>query len=196
MCGRLVAYPWENFSVRPEALNDPRPGGALRYYFVPDLAMVAFLITLFYCLFLFSGYQKLFRDSDAGWHIRTGESILTTRALPHSDPYSFTRPGHSWFAWEWGSDALTGALHMAGGLSGVAMFYALAIATSVWLWFRLTWIMGGNFLLACVFAAPLLSTTNIHWLARPHVLSWLFLLGMLILVGRAPGSQPTPRSAS
>ena len=65
----------------------------VRYFFVPDLALVAFLITLFYCLFLFSGYQKLFRDSDAGWHIRTGESILTTRALPHSDPYSFTRSG-------------------------------------------------------------------------------------------------------
>jgi hypothetical protein len=26
----------------------------------------------------------------------------------------------------------------------------------------------------------MLSTTNIHWLARPHVLSWLFLLAMLI----------------
>ena len=176
----------EDFSGRPEALTSRVAGGALRYYLVPDLALVAFLITLFYCLFLFSGYQKLFRDSDAGWHIRTGESILSTRALPHTDPYSFTRSGHPWFAWEWGSDALTGAVYMAGGLSGVALFYALAIATSVWLWFRLTWILGGNFLLACVFAAPMLSTTNIHWLARPHVLSWLFLLAMLIGAGSLP----------
>ena len=161
-------------------------GGALRYYFIPDLAMVAFLITVFYCLFLFSGYQKLFRDSDAGWHIRTGESILSTRALPHTDPYSFTRAGQPWFAWEWGSDALVGAAYMAGGLSGVALFYALIIGAGVWLWFKLTWILGGNFLLACLLAAPMLSTANIHWLARPHVLSWLFLLVALIAAHSEP----------
>jgi hypothetical protein len=144
------------------------------------LALVAFLVTLIYCLFLFQGYQKLFRDSDAGWHIRAGESMLATRALPHTDPYSFTRLGQPWFAWEWGSDVLTGVAYQAGGLSGVAFLYALAIAGGVWLWFRLNWVLGGNFLIACLFAAPMLSTANIHWLARPHVLSWLFLLTFLI----------------
>ena len=156
-------------------------GGAVRQYVIPDLALVAFLVTLFYCLFLFEGYQKLFRDSDAGWHIRTGESILSTHALPHTDPYSFTRFGQPWFAWEWGSDVLTGAAYRAGGLSAVAMVYALAIAAGVWLWFRLNWMLGGNFLIACALAVPLLSTTNIHWLARPHVLSWLFVLATLML---------------
>jgi len=168
------------FSGRPAA----RAGGAtavsVRYYLIPDLALVAFLVTLFYCLFLFEGYQKLFRDSDAGWHIRAGESMLATRALPHTDTYSFTRSGQPWFAWEWGSDVLTGIAYQAGGLTAVAFFYALAIAGSVWLWFRLNWVLGGNFLIACVFAAPMLSTANIHWLARPHVLSWLFLLAFLI----------------
>src|ERR1019366_7646701 len=59
--------------------------------------------------------------------------------------------------------------------------YALAIATSVWMWFRLNWVAGGNFLLACLFAAPMLSTTNLHWLARPHIFGWLALLGMVWL---------------
>ena len=179
-------------SGRPEALTSRAAGQGLRYYVTPDLALVAFLITLFYCLFLFAGYQKLFRDSDAGWHIRTGESILSTRALPHIDPYSFTRSGQPWFAWEWGADALSGAAYVAGGLSGVALFYALAIASSVWLWFQLNWALGGNFLLACLFAAPMLSTTNIHWLARPHVLSWLFLLTMVLWAERS-GADPLVR---
>src|SRR3954454_7934301 len=161
-----------------------RPRVLLRWC-VPDLAFATACVTLFYCLFLFEGYQKLFRDSDAGWHIRTGESILSTGALPHTDPYSFTRFGQPWFAWEWGSDALTGAAYRAGGLSAVAMFYSLAIAAAVWLWFRLNWILGGNFLIACGLAVPLLSTTNIHWLARPHVLSWLCLLTCLILCEQA-----------
>jgi hypothetical protein len=138
--------------------------------------MVAACVTLFYCLFLFQGYQKLFRDSDAGWHIRNGEAILASGTLPHTDPYSFTRGGHPWFAWEWLSDAVSGILHRAGGLNAVALFYAFAIAFGVWLWFRLHWALGGNFLVACAMAPLLLSTCNIHWLARPHVLGWLFLL--------------------
>ena len=67
-----------------------RPGVLLRWC-VPDLAFATACITLFYCLFLFQGYQQLFRDSDAGWHIRTGEAILRTGTLPRTDPYSFTR---------------------------------------------------------------------------------------------------------
>ena len=170
----------ETFSGRPAALTRGASGAHLRHYLAPDLALVAFLITLFYCLFLFEGYQKLFRDSDAGWHIRAGESMLATHALPHVDPYSFTRSEQPWFAWEWGSDLAVGVAHQAGGLGAVAFLYAVAIAGSVWLWFRLNWVLGGNFLIACLFAAPMLSTANIHWLARPHVLSWLFLLTAMI----------------
>src|SRR5579872_4861621 len=130
----------------------------LRAWFVPDVAFVASSVALLYCLFLFSGYQKLFRDSDAGWHIRTGEHILATGALPRTDPYSFTRAGQPWYAWEWGADVLTGLVHRSWGLTGVAMLYALAIAAGVWLWFHLHWTLGGNFLLAGALAIPLLST--------------------------------------
>ena len=152
-----------------------RPGVLLRW-FVPDLAFATACVTLFYCLFLFQGYQKLFRDSDAGWHIRTGESILATGNLPRTDPYSFTRGGQPWFAWEWLADVAVGGIHRTLGLKGVALFYAAAISAGVWLWFRLHWALGGNFLIACAMAPLLLSTCNIHWLARPHVLSWIFLL--------------------
>ena len=150
----------------------------------PDLSLTAASVTLFYCLFLFQGYQKLFRDSDAGWHIRTGEAILRTGMLPRTDPYSFTRAGQPWFAWEWGADVVVGAIHRAAGLSGVALFYGTAIAAGVWLWFRLHWALEANFLVACAMAPLLLSTCNIHWLARPHVLSWLFLLVAVLYAER------------
>jgi hypothetical protein len=157
------------------------PAPRVRFaWLAPDLAFVAAAVTLFYCLFLFQGYQKLFRDSDAGWHIRNGETILATHQLPHTDPYSFTCAGQPWLAWEWGSDVLVGAVHRAAGLSGVALFYAVIIAAGVWLWFRLHWALHGNFLLACAMAPLLLSTCNIHWLARPHTIGWLFLLAAVL----------------
>jgi hypothetical protein len=84
--------------------------------------------------------------------------------------------GRTWFAWEWGSDVLMGAAYKMAGLGGVVWLFVVAIAVVTWQWFRLNWSVGGNFLIACVFAAPMLSTTNLHWLARPHVLSWILLL--------------------
>ncbi|HXK06540.1 MAG TPA: hypothetical protein VMS37_29355 [Verrucomicrobiae bacterium] len=166
------------------------PEVRLRWW-VPDLAMVAACVTLFYCVFLFQGYQKLFRDSDAGWHIRNGEAILATGTLPRTDPYSFTRSGRPWFAWEWLSDLAVGALHRAGGLNAVALFYSAAIAFGVWLWFRLHWALGGNFLIACAMAPLLLSTCNMHWLARPHILGWLFLLWAMFPAGLASTAAMT-----
>src|SRR5581483_6848513 len=160
---------------------------AVLAWLLPDGALAAAFVTLFYCLFLFQGYQKLFRDSDAGWHIRNGEEILATGRLPHVDRYSFTRAGTPWFSWEWGSDVLVGAIHRSGGLTGVALFYACVIASGVWLWFRLHWALQGNFFLAWAMAPLLLSTENIHWLARPHVISWLFFLAALLYCERRTG---------
>src|SRR5262249_35032867 len=131
------------------ARSQAREGGlplprTLRALFLPDVALVASCVAVVYGLFLVSGYQKPFRDSDSGWHIRMGERILATGALPTTDPYAFTRAGQPWLAWEWGADVLMGAAHRAAGLSGVALLYGVAIAAGVWLWFRLNWAVGGN----------------------------------------------------
>lgn len=148
--------------------------------------MLMAVLTLAFCLFVFDGRSKLFRDSDTGWHIRTGERILMTRTLPRTDPYSFSRPGAPWVAWEWGSDVLMGFAHRIDGLRGVGSMYALAIAASTWMWFRLHWAVGGNFYIACAMMPPMITTASLHWLARPHVFSWLFLIGALWYVERAP----------
>ena len=176
--------------LRPETLSSGRTtrhvltlSSALR----PDLAAIGAVAALFYAFFLFGGYSKFFRDSDTGWHIRTGEMILRTGSLPHTDPFSFSLAGQPWVAWEWLSDVLMGAVHQSMGLTGVAALYGLAIATGVWLWFRLNWDLGGNFILASMLASPMLSTCNIHWLARPHVLSWVFLLAAVRFCVRLEG---------
>ncbi|HET8547140.1 MAG TPA: hypothetical protein VFL57_04010 [Bryobacteraceae bacterium] len=132
--------------------------------------------TLLFCLLLFDGTRALFRDSDAGWHIRTGEAILNGSGLPHSDAYSLLRAGQPWFAWEWAADLAMGALHAWGGLAAVAVAYAIVLAACTWVWFRLHWAVGGHFLLAGVMAVFMLSTVNMHWHARPHVVGWLMLM--------------------
>ena len=145
----------------------------------PDLATAAALVTFFYVLFLHQGYSRLFRDSDAGWHIRSGENILAAGELPRHDPYSFSRAGQPWMNWEWLADVATGAVHRRAGLGGVALLFSGCIAVAVWCWFQLHWKLESNFLIAGALAIPLLGTTNLHWLARPHIYSWLLMLAAL-----------------
>src|ERR1700737_85985 len=44
--------------------------------------------------------QRLLGDAGTGWHIRNGEHILQTHAIPRQDYFSYTKTGQPWFAWE------------------------------------------------------------------------------------------------
>src|ERR1700691_257486 len=97
---------------------------------------------------------RLLGDAGIGWHIRTGQLIVATGAIPRVDPFSATAlttmSGQPWFAWEWLYDLLVGWLESAAGLNGVVLFTALTIAM-VFSWtFRLLLRRGTNVLVAVV----------------------------------------------
>ena len=168
-------------AIDPQIANS---GDRVIAWFIPDMALVFAITALLLLFFKFGGSTDLFGDSDTGWHIRDGERIIAARALPHDDPFSFSKPGEPWIAWEWGADALMGATNRISGLGGVALLYGLSIGVAVWMWFRLNRAAGGNLLIAGLLFFIMLPVTTIHWLARPHVLSWLFLLGTVWLCER------------
>jgi hypothetical protein len=116
---------------------------------------------------------RLLGDAGIGWHIRTGQMILATHASPRTDPFS-TMSGHPWFAWEWLYDVVVGWLEKAASLNGVVLFTAVVIA-AVFSWtFRLLLRRGANILVALILVLLAASASMIHFLARPHVVSWLF----------------------
>lgn len=137
---------------------------------VSDLLFVVFLgLLVFTSLSL-----RLLGDAGIGWHIRTGQLILATHAVPCADPFSSSLSGQPWFAWEWLYDILVGKLHRAAGLNGVVLFTGLMIAV-VFSWtFRLLLQRGTNILVAVILVLLAASASMIHFLARPHVVSWLF----------------------
>ena len=152
---------------------------------IPDLSLTAALAAVAYCLFVLQAPSRMFSDSDGGWHIIVGERILATGRIPHSDTFSFLSTGHPWYAWEWLAEIVMALAHRWHGLSGVVFLFTLTIGASIWMCFRLHRRMGGDFFLAGVMAAPLVATAQIHWLARPHVLSYPFLLGAVFYFERA-----------
>src|SRR5947208_5171189 len=91
----------------PPRFKDERAGiNSLAVWLLPNLVGIVFTVTLLQVLFLSAGVPRLFHDSDTGWHVRNGEAILSTGAVPRGDRFSYTRDGSPWFAWEWLSDAV------------------------------------------------------------------------------------------
>ena len=136
-----------------------------------DLIFVALLAVL-----LFTPLSvKLLGDAGIGWHIRTGQLIVADRAVPRVDPFS-SEIGQPWFAWEWLYDLGVGKLEAWWGLNGVVWLTAVVIA-AVFAWtFRLLIVRGTNLFVGLVLTLLAISASTIHFLARPHVLSWLFTL--------------------
>src|ERR1700721_2420751 len=95
--------------------------------FLPSLTDLAFLMPLIFIFCRLEGARTLLGDGDTGWHIRTGEWILAHHGVPQVDMFSFSRPGQPWFAWEWLSDVLFGALHQRWGMAAVVLAAMIVI---------------------------------------------------------------------
>ena len=137
-----------------------------------DLIFVALL-----CVLVFTPLSvRLLGDAGIGWHIRTGQQIIATHAIPRADSFSSTMVGKPWFAWEWLYDMAVGLLEATLGLNGVVWLTAVVTA-GVFAWmFRLLIVRGTNLLVALLLVLLTVSASMIHFLARPHVVSWLFTL--------------------
>jgi hypothetical protein len=120
--------------------------------------------------------QGLLRDAGIGWHIRTGQLILGTHSIPHTDPFSSTMQGKAWYAWEWLFDAVVGMAHHLAGLNGVVFFSALVIALTFALLLRRMLARGANLPVAILVLLLAVAASSVHLFARPHVLSWLFTI--------------------
>jgi hypothetical protein len=64
-------------------------------------------------------------DPDLWWHLRTGQWIVKTGLIPHSDPFSFTRLGHVWVSHEWLSEVVFYELWRHGGAAALIVFSAI-----------------------------------------------------------------------
>lgn len=142
---------------------------------LPSIADVFFLVLL--GILGFSAVSTtLLRDADTGWHIRNGEIIWATRSVPHVDVFSYTRAGQPWYAWEWLYDLVIGGIHHVAGLNGVVLFTAAIIAGTFAILFRLILRRSGSFAVAALLTLLANAAAQVHMLARPHVLSWLFTM--------------------
>jgi len=144
------------------------------FRWTPSLASLASVLPLVLLYWQVGGASALLSDPNTGVHVRTGEWILVHRAAPKEDLFSFSIHGQAWCDWEWLSDTLYALLYRWNGLAGIAgASLALLSGMAVVIYHT-----------ACVYARPAIAlavtfltvaATTVHWLARPHLFSWLLL---------------------
>jgi len=136
-----------------------------------------FLIAVVVWLFIAgaSGWKALLADGDTGWHIRTGEWILAHGQVPTQDLFSFSKAGAPWFAWEWLSDVLFAELYRLAGFKALLLFSGVMIAAFSGLILRMAVWRGANALAAGLVVLLTIGAATVHFLARPHIFTLVFL---------------------
>jgi hypothetical protein len=147
-----------------------------RLAFLPSLTDIFFLCAVAW-MFMANdiGWQALLRDGDTGVHLRVGDLILDTRAVPTTDPFSFSKPGQTWFAHEWLTSVMYALLVRAAGLKALVFLTGVILALYNTILLRGIVKRGANSLLAIALVLAGTNAASIHFHTRPHVLTLLFL---------------------
>ncbi len=163
-------------------MTRPKTNPAIRL--LPSMTDFAFLMPLLFIFTGMHGARTLLGDGDTGWHIRTGEWILSHHRVPSTDLFSFTKTGQPWFAWEWLWDVVFAWLHRQWGMAAVVLVSALAIALTSALLFRLAHRKSGNAVVAIAVTFLAVAGSSMHFLARPHLFTLLFTVVFYTLLER------------
>lgn len=132
------------------------------------------VVVLFLTIFSFDLARGT--DIDFWWHLRTGELIASTRAIPVTDAFSYTAAGQPWVAHEWLWELASYGLYRYGGYALAALASALIVTLTYALLYRLLRQLGINEFVAAalVFWAAVLALPSLG--VRPREVTHLFLI--------------------
>jgi hypothetical protein len=111
-------------------------------------------------------------DPDKFWHLATGRWIWKNHRIPKADPFSWTKPGRSWVAHEWLTEAVWFRIYQVAGWAGLAILTAAIIVSALRFTHRTITTLGGSTMIAnlLVMVAAMASLTT--WGIRPQMLSF------------------------
>jgi len=145
-----------------------------RWLLPPIGTMIGLVVFLMLCL----SYWRLVlinADGDPSLHWRLGHWMIEHRSVIHADAFSHTRPGKPIISMEWLTEIAFAAAGDALGWNGIVFLAAALIAASLWILHRQLLSEGNDVLLSSALTLLAAMTSWIHWLARPHVFSFVIL---------------------
>lgn len=162
--------------------DGPRAGGAYRAaarrrsstaggWVIPAVADVVFLICLIGALV--TAGRMISSDGDPGRHLAVGGHILRSGAIPHEDLFSHTMAGTAFVPYEWLAEVASALSYQWMGWAGPVLLHGAAIGLTFALVFGQIRGRGVGLLLALAVTALAVTVSALHWLARPHVFTFL-----------------------
>ena len=170
--------------ARAEHVAPDRPArraglGAWVATFDRSLLLLALLLTVVALAYFWTP-----TDPDVWWHLRNGQVVATTGAVPRGDIYSFTVPGARWIMQQWLLEtAMYGIEQTLGYWANVLLFAGVSVAVYAMLFAILRGegaarpVAVGAVLGALVLDAP-------SWGVRPQIWTTLFFTIFLALLLR------------
>lgn len=157
----------ETSEKKPEAKLLPLPD-------VGDLLFIGIMHIL-----LFARPDYMFQDASVGWHLTAGKWIAENHAIPRTDLFSYTFPDKAWVAYEWLFDLCAYLLTLAGGLNLLAVVVATIISFIFLTVYDRARAEGGPLELVLPVSIFAIFASAIHWLARPHIITFVCILFFL-----------------
>jgi hypothetical protein len=140
------------------------------------------VVLFFAAIFLFS--VNPFKESDSFYHLKAGQVIWETHAIPHADIFSYTAFGAPWFAHEWLAEVIFYLVFRVLGFWGVIYFSALLSLVTYYCMYRTALLRGaGANLTPLIFIIAGLLTFEL-WIGRPQIFSFFFLALLVYLLER------------
>ncbi|MBX9723139.1 MAG: hypothetical protein K2X81_17180, partial [Candidatus Obscuribacterales bacterium] len=142
----------------------------MRPSWMPSIGDILFVLIL--CLFFVFLPNFILGDGSTGWHIVDGQYILAHGQIPQKDLISYTFADKHWVAYEWLFDLVLAILDKIGGIKMVAVACCSAIALLFALIYQECRKRGSHFISATFFCVSGALCSSIHWLARPHLVTF------------------------
>jgi hypothetical protein len=159
--------------LAPQSISASKGWSRFLFPSMSDLFYV--FLTLWMFLANPLGWQRLLQDADTTLHIRIGQQILSSGSIPTTDPFSFSKPGQTWYAFEWLSEVVLGGAYNLLGFKGVVLLAGTAIALYLTLLLKYALWRGANGMIALLLVLISATASTIHFHARPHVFTLLLL---------------------
>ncbi len=142
-------------------------------YFLPKFSDILWLAAFFRVLYV--GRVMMNADGDLIMHLNLGRYILEHGVIPLQDVFSHTLTGQPVTQHEWLTTVLFAWIQRQFGFTGLIILCGVVIATAFWIVYKQAEKVSQTFvnLVFVVFLAIMASM--VHWLARPHIFTFLFL---------------------
>ena len=156
----------------------------MRMFQPTDKFYISTAVTVFlfwYSVLLLLPGFTLLREPDTFWQIRIGQWILENAKVPVADFYSYTAVGKRWISGQWLSEILLALAFKIAHWRGVVILSAVSCSAIIVLVF-LYLVRNLRFSVAIGWMALTALAITPHFVARPHIFSYILLLIWVIIL--------------